>query len=45
MTLKKRNTAKMREIITDRFFTPSEWDISPVEHWQAFADETRRADP
>lgn len=31
--------------ITDRFFTPAEWDISPVEHWQAFADETRRADP
>lgn len=30
--------------ITDRFFTPSEWDISPVEHWQAFTDETRRAE-
>lgn len=30
--------------ITDRFFTPSEWDISPVEHWQAFADETRRTE-
>lgn len=31
--------------ITDRFFTPAEWDISPVKYWQAFADETRRADP
>ena len=30
--------------ITDRFFTPSEWDISPVEHWQAFTDETRRTE-
>lgn len=31
--------------ITDRFFTPSEWDISPAERWHAFADETRRAEP
>lgn len=31
--------------ITDRFFTPAEWDVSPVQRWQAFADETRRADP
>lgn len=31
--------------ITDRFFTPAEWDISPTQRWQAFADETRRADP
>ncbi len=30
--------------ITDRFFTPAEWNISPVKHWQAFADETRRAE-
>ena len=31
--------------ITDRYITPAGWDISPVNHWQAFADETRRADP
>lgn len=31
--------------INDRFFTPAEWDISPTQRWQAFADETRRADP
>ena len=31
--------------ITDRFFAPAEWDISPTQRWQAFADETRRADP
>lgn len=31
--------------IMDRFFTPSEWDISPMQRWQAFSDETRRADP
>ena len=31
--------------ISDRFFSPAEWDISPTQRWQAFADETRRADP
>lgn len=31
--------------ITDRFFYPAEWDIAPTHRWQAFADETRRADP
>ena len=31
--------------ITDHFFTPGEWDIAPTHRWQAFADETRRADP
>ena len=25
--------------------TPAEWDISPTQRWQAFSDETRRADP
>lgn len=30
--------------ITDRFFIPAEWDISPVKYWQAFVDETRRAE-
>lgn len=30
--------------ITDKFFTPSEWDISPTHRWQAFADETRRTE-
>ncbi len=31
--------------ITDRFFYPAEWDVSQTHRWQAFADETRRADP
>ena len=31
--------------ITGNCFTPAEWDISPTQRWQAFADETRRADP
>lgn len=30
--------------ISDRFFTPAEWTISPATHWQAFADETRRTE-
>ena len=31
--------------ITDQFLPPGEWDIAPTQRWQAFADETRRADP
>ena len=31
--------------IIDRYFLPAEWEVSPAERWQAFADETRRADP
>lgn len=30
--------------ITDRFFYPAEWDVSPTHRWQAFADETRRTE-